>query len=192
MSSVATAKAIQTELIRIDGLRGLLFARHGEVLASSAPDERLLILLATLLKLRKQARACLLLAQEFMVEEIVATTRTMAEVIVNATFLQFADSAELVRFHHFDTQSLYRHSEKLRPITSRELTVEQEAELQGFVAEARSLTQLTDKAQSWSRTHPTLISRADCVEGKMADSFMPALVLTAYNWAHRAGACQRV
>jgi hypothetical protein len=186
MSSEATPKAIQTELIRINGLRDLLFARHREVLASSAPDERLLILLATLLKLRKQARACLLLAQEFMVEEILATTRTMAEVIVNAAFLQFADSEELVRFHHFDTQSLYKHSEKLRPLTSRELTVEQEAELQGFVAEARSLTQLADKAQSWSRTHPTLISRADCVEGKMADSFMPALVLTAYSWAHRA------
>src|SRR5450631_3754865 len=117
------------------------------------------MLLATLLKLRKQARACLLLAQEFMVEEILATTRTMAEVIVNAAFLQFADGEELVRFHHFDTQSLYRHSEKLRPITSGELTVEQEAELQSSVAEARSLTQLTDKAQSWSRTHPALISR---------------------------------
>jgi hypothetical protein len=84
MSSEATAKEIQTEVIRIDGLRGLLFARHREVLASSAPDERLLILLATLLKLRKQARACLLLAQEFMVEETLATTRTITEVIVNA------------------------------------------------------------------------------------------------------------
>ena len=184
MSSEATAKAIQTELIRIEGFGALLFARHREVLSSSAPDERLLLLLATLLKLRKQARACLLLAQEFMVEEILVTTRTMAEVIVNAAYLQFADGAELARFHRFDTQSLYRHSEKLRPITSRELTVEQEEELQRFVAEARGLTQLPDKAQSWSRTH--LISRAECVEKKMAGSFMPALVLTAYSWAHRA------
>lgn len=186
MSPEATAKAIQVELIRIDGLRSLLFASHREVLDSSAPDERLLILLATSLKLRKQARACLLLAQEFLVEEILATTRTMAEVIVNAAFLQFADGEELIRFHHFDTQSLYKHSEKLRPIASRELTVEQEAELQGLVAEARGLTRLTDKALSWSRTHPALISRADCVEGKMPNSFMPALVLTAYGWAHRA------
>jgi hypothetical protein len=121
-----------------------------------------------------------------MVEEILVTTRTMAEVIVNAAYLQFADGAELTRFHQFDAQSLYKHSEKLRPITSRELTAEQEAELQRFVAEAESLTQLTDKSRSWSRTHPALISRAECVEEKMADSFMPALVLTAYNWAHRA------
>jgi hypothetical protein len=121
-----------------------------------------------------------------MVEEILVITRTMTEVIVNSAYLQFANDEELARFHHFDAQSLYRHSEKLRPITSRELSVEQEADLQRFVAEARSLTQLTDKAQSWSRTHSTLISRAECVEEKIADSFIPALVLTAYNWAHRA------
>jgi len=71
-----------------------------------------------------------------MLEEIFVTTRTMAEIIVNAAYLQFADDAELDRFHQFDTQSLYRHSERLRPITSRELTVEQEAELQRFVTEA--------------------------------------------------------
>jgi hypothetical protein len=106
MSSEAmTAKAVQTELIRIESFRVLLFARHGEVLSSAPPDERLLILLASLLKLRKQARACLLLAQEFMVEEILATTRTMTEVIVNAAYLQFADDAELHRFHHFDAQA---------------------------------------------------------------------------------------
>jgi hypothetical protein len=29
MSSEATAKAIQTELIQTDGLRGIHFARHG-------------------------------------------------------------------------------------------------------------------------------------------------------------------
>jgi hypothetical protein len=185
-SEVTTAKAIQTELIRIESFRDLLFARHREVLSSSAPDERLLILVATLLKLRKQARACLLLAQEFMVEEILVTTRTMVEVAVNAAHLQFADNAELDRFHHFDAQSLYKHSEKLRLITSREPSIEQEAELRLLVAEARSLTQLPDRAQSWSRTHSTLISRAECVEGKMSNSFMPALVLTAYNWAHRA------
>jgi hypothetical protein len=185
-SEAITAKAIQTELIRIEDFRNLLFLRHREALSSAAPDQRLLILLATLLKLRKQARACLLLAQEFMVEEILVTTRTMAEVSVNAAYLQFAEDAELDRFHQFDTQGLYRHSEKLRPITSRELTVEQESELQYFVTEARKVTQLADKAQSWSRTHPTLISRAECVEEKMADSFMSALVLTAYNWAHRA------
>ncbi len=174
------------ELIRIESFRAFLFARHLEVLSCSAPDERLLILLATLLKLRKQARACLILAQEFMVEEILTTTRTMAEVIVNAAYLQFADDAELTRFHQFDAQSLYKHSERLRPITSRKITTGQEAELQKLVAEARSLTQLNDKANSWSRTHPTLISRAEYVDERMLDSSLPALVLTAYNWAHRA------
>jgi hypothetical protein len=182
----ALAKLIQTELVRIEGLREILVTRHSEVLLSAAPSEKVLILLATSLKLRKQARACLLLAQEFMVEEILSTTRTMAEVIVNAAYLQFADPDELIRFHNFDTQTLYKHSEKLRPLTSRELTTEQEAEFQGFAIEARSLTQLKDKATSWSLTHPTLISRADCVDAQMADSFMPTLVLTAYSWAHRA------
>jgi hypothetical protein len=183
---VAPDQAIQIELFRIEAFRKFLFDRHSEALHANDADMRLLILLASLLKVRKQAQACALLAKDFMMEEISAITRTMAEVVVNAAYLQFADDEEIDRFHNFDTQSLYKLSERLRPITTRELTPEKEAELQRIVSETRMLTQLTDKAPSWSRQNPTLIARAEFVESKIADSFMPGLVLTAYNWGHRA------
>ncbi len=179
-------RAIHTERLRIEGFQVLLLERHRDALSTCLPEQKTLVLVASLLKLRKQSRACLLLAQEFMVEEILATSRTMAEVAINAAYLQFAGDEELQRFQHFDTQSLYKHSERLRPITSRELSAEQEADLQGIVAEARRITQLSDKAQSWSRTHAGLIARAECVESHMPDSMMPGLVLTAHNLAHRA------
>jgi hypothetical protein len=126
------------------------------------------------------------MAQEFMVEEILAISRTMAEVAINAAFLQFAEEEELKRFHHFDAQSLYKHSQRLRPITSRTLSDEEEAKLQKAVEEARQITQLSDKASSWSKTHATLIARAEFIETCFADSMMRALALTTYNWAHRA------
>jgi hypothetical protein len=126
------------------------------------------------------------MAEEFMVEEILSISRTMAETAINAAFLQFSEDDELKRFQHFDAQSLYKHSKKLQPLTSFELSDEREAELQGAIGKARSVTQLGDNAPSWSKTHPTPIARAEFIETRMADSMMPALVLTTYNWAHRA------
>ena len=67
----------------------------------SQPSVRLLVF-SSLLKLRQQGRATEVLAEEGCVEEILSISRTMAEVAINAAYLQDADDEEIIRFQNFD------------------------------------------------------------------------------------------
>ena len=119
--SITQNHFLQTESLRLEGLRHILRVRYMTAIVVTKPSDRGLFLLASLLKLREQARAVSLLASEGMVEEVLGISRTMAEVAVNAAYLQFAETEELERFRNFDTQSMYKHASKLVPRMSQKI-----------------------------------------------------------------------
>jgi hypothetical protein len=177
-------KGTKTELLRIEALRACLLDRFRHGLEGEQSFRRL-ILLASTLKLREQARAACILATEGFIEEILSIARTMVEVAVNAAYLQFAEEAEIGRYMNFDIQTLNKHANNLRPHLGYKLSEATRLEIERNVTEARIRTGLPDKAQNWS-TKAGLIQRADFADERLGDNSISMLVRTVLAWSHRA------
>ncbi len=76
-------------------------------------DKRLQILQPATLRAARIACAALLLDQNGFVEEVLALSRTLAEIVITACYLQIASEQELEAFYSFDTQWVYKSSETL-------------------------------------------------------------------------------
>ena len=175
---------VRTELLRLEAYRGILRSEYQDGTQRSEPSIRLLLLFTSLLKLRQQARAAQILADEFYVEEILSIGRTMAEVAINAAYLQDADDQEIHRYQHFDTQSLYKHSIRLRPHARVQLSPEEQAKIDEAVAFARVATNRKDSDATWSIR--TVFQRAEYSDQKSKLDLMLQLVLTVYAYGHQA------
>jgi hypothetical protein len=175
-------RKVRTELLRIDAFRDTLLKAYEMGTEKTESSTRLIVLFTSLLKLREQSRAAQLLASEHFVEEIFSIGRTMAEVAVNAAYLQDADDEEIARFQYFDTQSLYKHVGKPRPHISTLLNAEQIQKIDHAVAFARSATNKKDNESSWSSR--TLLQRGEYSDQKTKESLMANLVLTVYAAGH--------
>ncbi len=175
---------VRTERMQIEACLCVLLSEYEDGATKSEPSIRLLLLFSSLLKLRQQAKAALMLSEEVCVEEILSISRTMAEVAINAAYLQFADDQEIDRYKHFDTQSLYKHSAKLRPHTTVPPNQEEQTKLDEVVALARAKTNRKDTDPTWSINN--LAQRAEYSDKKSSIELMLILFLTVYANGHQA------
>jgi hypothetical protein len=177
-------RAVRTELLRVGSFRQVLLEEYQEGTKEAEPSIRLLLLFTSLLKLREQARAAYLLSGEVFVEEILAISRTMAELAINAAYLQEAGDEEIERYQHFDTQSLYKHSTKLKTHITVQLSQKDQVKIDEAVAFARTSTNRKDNDPTWSIR--TLFQRAEFIDDRSKLSLMVTLILTVYASGHQA------
>ncbi len=88
------------QVVRLDLLLQLL-DRMFQQSAPQASTASLTLLMASVLKVRQSGRAVKLLAEEGMVEDILAIGRTLVEVTVNACYLQCVNDKELGSYLSF-------------------------------------------------------------------------------------------
>ena len=110
MDQTAKSRGVAQELLRLEAHRTLLTQMLRVAISQHEPSVRLNLLFASVLKVWRMGGAVQLLTGEAFVEEIQSLSRTMAEVTINAAYLQHAEDEEIDRFHHFDTQSMFKHA----------------------------------------------------------------------------------
>jgi hypothetical protein len=164
--------------------RALLTRFYGLAITQRGPSVRLILLFASVLKVERMGRAAQLLAGEGFAEEIRALNRTLAEVTINAAYLQNAEDEEVDRFQHFDTQSVFRHANRLRPHATAKSSPEEQKKIQAVADHARTLTGRKDNDPSWSKR--TLLQRAEFSDGITQLDLMVKLTLTSYAYGHCA------
>jgi hypothetical protein len=177
---------VKNAIMRITLIHDILRNLYKQGSIELHPCVRKDILLGSLLKLLHQAEVAVTLGAAGYVEEILSISRTMAEVAVNGAYLQLCEDREIDRFIHFETQALYKHAKKLRPLVTRPPTPEAEEQMQEAVEEARKQTGREDKDRSWS-IRSSLLERAEYFDkNSNLSPLMATLVLTVYAWGHRA------
>ena len=104
---------VDSQVVRLELQLELLdrMFRESAPYASSVP---LTLLVASILKVRQSCRAVKLLAEEGLVEDILAIGRTLIEVTVNATYLQCVGEKELGRYLAFHPELRHRHGGMLQ------------------------------------------------------------------------------
>lgn len=176
--------AITRERLRLNAHSEFLAKMIDQFPDGSELSVRKILLIASVLKLRQMARAVDLLGAHGFVEEIQILGRTMAEIVINSAYLQTAPDEEVTRFVHFDTQSMYKHANQLRPHVTRKLSPEEEAKIETAVAAARSLTGKGDDKPSWSNRQ--LVQRGEYSDKATGLDLMEKLARTAYAYGHSA------
>src|SRR6266496_2501961 len=114
MDQTVQSRELARQLLRLNAHRSLLTRFYGLAITQHEHSVRLILLLASVLKVEQMGRAVQVLAGGTFAEEIRALSRTIAEVTINAAYLQDAEDEEVDRFQHFDTQSVFRHANRLR------------------------------------------------------------------------------
>jgi hypothetical protein len=180
----ADSKNIAQGLLRLEAHRTLLIQMLRLAISQYDPSVHQNVLFASVLKVWRMGRAIRLLVGEGFVEEILALSRTMAEVTINAAYLQHAEDQEIDRFHHFDTQSMFKHSVRLRPHVATTLSSAEFNKIETVVENARLLTGRKDSDPSWSKR--SLSKRAEYSDCITRLNLMTRLVLTAYAYGHSA------
>ena len=100
---------VDAQVVRLDLLL-LSLQRMFQEASQYASSPPLTLLVASILKVCQSGRAVKLLAEEGMVEEILAIGRTLVEVTVNATYLQCVDEKEVGRYLSFHPELSFRHA----------------------------------------------------------------------------------
>lgn len=180
----AAQPSIGQELLRLEAQRKLLIQMLRLAVSQRESSVRLSLLYASVLKVWRMGGAIELLAKEVFVEEILGLSRTMAEVTINAAYLQDAEDEEIDRFQHFDTQSMFKHSVRLLPYVTTRLTDEDRTKIETLVRNARSITGRKDTDLSWSKRN--LSQRAEYSDDITKSKLMFTLLLTAYAYGHSA------
>lgn len=124
-----------------------------EVLNAVQPkDKRIMILRLSMLRAVRLAEAALLLDEHGFVEEVLSLSRTLAEVVISACYLQFADVEKVESFLAFDSQKSYQMSATLEEFIEPEGIISQERrdELKAIVAKARTRSKRKDTDNSWN------------------------------------------
>jgi hypothetical protein len=116
-------------------------------------DKRLRVFRLSVLRAVRICQAALLLDAHGFVEEVLALSRTLAEVVVNGCYLQISDDRELESFLAFDIQKSYKTSETLEEFIEPEglISEERRGELQAIVATARGKSKKKDTDKSWTK-----------------------------------------
>ena len=101
---------VEAQLARLDGFRVLLEGIFRGASAQASSSDRLTLLFASVLKVTQSANAVQMLSTAGCVEEVLAISRTLVEVTVNAAYFQFAQDKELDRFIHFHPEAEFKHA----------------------------------------------------------------------------------
>jgi hypothetical protein len=106
-------------------------------------------------------------------------------VTVNAAYLQDCEDEEVARFENFDTQSTFKHTQRLRPHITQDVSAEELSIMDKAVLHARTLTGRKDTDVSWSK-RSALMQRAEYSDAITKLDVMKPVVLTAYARGHSA------
>jgi Family of unknown function (DUF5677) len=177
----------------IDNIReacGLLIQLGEEIVQSlnqvNPKTKRVRLFQLSILRAIRIAQASLVLDDGGFVEEVLALTRTLAEVVINACYLQIANDQEIESFGVFDIQKSFRMSENLakKMDAADIISDEKRTELEAIVAQARVKSQRRDKDISWSTDHIGL--RAEKLDATLVqgNAMFALLNDSTYEFAH--------
>lgn len=115
-------------------------------------DKRVMILRLSMLRAVRLAAAALILDEQGFVEEVLSLSRTLAEVVISACYLQIADAAKVESFLAFDIQKSYTMSATLEEFLEPQgiISDERRKELMAIVAKARARSKRKDTDNSWN------------------------------------------
>jgi hypothetical protein len=149
-------------------------------------DKRLKILRPSILRAVRIATAALLLDENGFVEEVLALSRTLAEVVITACYLQSASEQELEAFSSFDIQKTYKSSETLEQFIDpkERISEEHRNELKAIVAQAGTRSRRKDTDKSW--TTKSVFAMAQDVDATMSAKthLFVHIKATAYEFGH--------
>lgn len=184
MEQANNTENVMRQLRRLEVYQELLNKFYSAGMTTCISTTRTVLLFASVLKLIKMTVAVRLLANDLFVEEILAMNRTMAEITINAAYLQVAEDRETDRFQHFDTQAAFRHANRLRPHTTLKVIPDEIAKIDSIASLARAITGRKDSDPSWSER--TLLQRAEHSDIATQLDLMKKLALTSYAYGHSA------
>ena len=101
---------VEAQLARLDGFRVLLEGIFRNASAQASSSDRLTLLFESVLKVTQSANAVQMLCTAGCVEEVLAISRTLVEVTVNAAYFQFAQDKEVDRFIHFHPETEFKQA----------------------------------------------------------------------------------
>ena len=120
----------------------------------SAPptDRRVRVLRLSILRAVRICGAALLLDEHGFVEEVLALSRTLSEVVVSGCYLQISDEQKLESFLNFDIQKSYNMSETLEEFIEPGgiISEDHRDRLKAIVATARDKSNRKDTDNSWT------------------------------------------
>lgn len=100
---------VEAQMARLQGFRQLLEGMFRDAPVRAASTARLTLLFASVLKVTQSATAVEMLSRAGCVEEVLALSRTVVEVTVNAAYFQVAADKEVDRFLQFHPESRFQH-----------------------------------------------------------------------------------
>jgi hypothetical protein len=149
-------------------------------------DKRIRILALSMLRAVRIAGAALLLDEHDFVEEVLALSRTLAEVVITSCYLQIANDQELAAFCNFDIQKSYKMSAILEEFMEPEgiISEERRDELKAIVAKARTTSKRKDSDPSWSTK--SVYKMAEALDKTMAKGthLFTLVKATTYEFGH--------
>ncbi len=188
MEATPDERARMRDSILILAKASTFFAKAIDVafkhLRTLQPSLRLEILMASCLKALRMNRAILELAPSLYTEEMSVLLRTLAELVINAAYLQIANEPEVSNYRSFDAiaslvmlndfEKNSGHSNKVVP------ELRQRAEKNA--AEALALCGLRLSSRSW--TIKTVFMRAKVVDDKISQSAFRGFTNSIYQNGH--------
>ncbi len=148
---------VNAQLVRLDMFLHLL-DRIFQASAPYASSAQLTLLVASILKLQQSGRAVKLLAEEELIEEILAIGRTLVEVTVNVCYLQCANPHELQRFLAFHPEAQYRYAGMMQASAARSSAKGLMRRVGDVLSSFRAPTRSHTAEPDW--THRSLAQRA--------------------------------
>jgi hypothetical protein len=114
--------------------------------------KRVMVIQLSTLRAVRLAQAALVLDEHDFVEEVLSLSRTLAEVVISACYLQIAIEEKLESFLAFDSQKSYHMSATLENFLEPEgiISEEQRNELKAIVAKARARSKRKDTDNGWN------------------------------------------
>lgn len=147
-------------------------------------DKRTEVLFASIGKIARELRVIEALAENLYVEEIIALTRTMSEVAVNAAYLQSADDEEVLRFVTGDVFVDFKGLTKQKSISGLDVDDEFWTELATKVRDLGTMIGRDKSERSW--TSKNIRARALAADSHLSCNLMVEIVDGPYHSGHGA------
>lgn len=130
-------------------LLGLIRISHSRIKIT----ERQTILFAHVLRARRIAESCILLAQDEALEDLWTISRSFSELVINCGYLHIATDQEVTNYIYFDGHKVTSQATKLMSHRPPEISPSQELveSINSLASSSRVLTGLDDNKSTWSK-----------------------------------------
>jgi hypothetical protein len=125
----------------------------------------------------------LILGNSGFVDEMNVLMRTMVELVINTTYLQYASDAELKRFLHHDAISGHIAMIDFSRATQggAEFDLGTAMKITKYAAAASKTSGLSFKDRQWNVETKTLKQRADIIDKEMGQALFAELLASIYS-----------